>query len=189
MFHEMVRHLTGSSLDRLREDVARTDGAMEIRDPEALRVGISHLLATVLEIVSDQSTLFDLTAPTVGVSGDDGPAPDNPYDEAIAYLTIAQTVVPENLLRPVTAVLFLLHRSLEFDPAAEGDRVGEEGRETDLLTRMDASLASFGLGGVSLVDLWTHSEDFVDHRRKLWAAVIGVLRTVGEECSLNPGPA
>lgn len=176
MFPDVLSLLTDSS-DRLREDVARVDASLCIRDQAKLRTGVVRLLDTMFEIVSDQATLFDLTS----ASGDPS---DSPYNEALTYLTMAQAVVPDSMLRPAAVMLFLLHRSVSFSPS-DG-----RGDETALLARMDEAVGSFGFGGVvSLVDLWADTAEYADQRRKLWAAVVDLLVTVGEECRLSESAA
>lgn len=175
MFDGVLRHLTASS-DRLKQDMERTDAALVIRNPEPLRAGITHLLTTMHDIVSDQSTLFELS----GGESDDGNPATNPYEDALTYLTLAQSVVPASMLRPAAVVLFLLYQSLQFSES-------EGLEETALLARMDETLGSFGFGGlVSLVDLWAQTEEYVEQRRLLWKAVMGLLVTVGEECHVPP---
>jgi hypothetical protein len=168
----------GDRSPSLKKEMDEVEAGMVIRDPGPLRESLDAIIVAMQDIVADQCTLHDLNA---GDTDDE----ENPFEQPLAYLSFARTLIPQTMLRPVAVLLFILNRSLNCHGGA-----GEPLSETEIIARTDETLRHFGLcDGVSLTDLWKLTEDYTEQRLKLWVAVIGVLNAVGDQCYLAAAPA
>ena len=168
----MLTHLTDTS-ESLRDEVNRVNAALVIRDTAAVSGAIEGLLGTMYDIIQDQKTISQLTT-----DDDDDLLTESPFDEPLAFLSLARSIVPHSMLRTATVLLFILHGSINFNAS---DRL----EETALLSRVDETLGSFGLGSaVSLVQLWEQTGEYEDQRRRLWTSVVTLLAVVGDQCTL-----
>lgn len=171
----MLSQLTDTS-ETLKGEVERVNAALVIQNPTAVRGAIEGLLGTMYDIIQDQKTLSEL-AGDVTADGDI----ESPYDEPLAFLSLARSIIPHSMLRPATVLLFILHHSIDF-------RASERLEETTLLARVDETLGSFGLESVSLVQLWEKTGEYEDQRQRLWASVVTLLLTVGDHCVIPDPP-
>jgi hypothetical protein len=172
----------GDKSAALKKEIDEVEAGMVIRDPGPLRESLDAIIVAMQDIVTDQCTLHDLHA-----SGEEEEEEENPFEQPLAYLAFARTLVPHAMLRPVAVLLFILNRSLNRHGGGGGE--GEPLSETEIITRTDETLRHFGLcDGVSLTDLWKLTEDYTEQRLKLWVAVVGVLNAVGDQCVL-PAPS
>jgi hypothetical protein len=180
MFEEMLTHLTDTS-ESLKEEVNRVNAALVIRNPDAVSGAIEGLLGTMYDIIQDQKTIAQLTAPIsdpYATDEDDLLLPESPFDEPLAFLSLARSIVPHSMLRSAAVLLFILHSSINF---RDSNRL----EETALLSRVDETLGSFGLGSaVSLVQLWEQTGEYEDQRQRLWTSVVTLLLVIGEQCTL-----
>lgn len=165
----MMSHLG----EPLRAEVDRVSSLIVIADPSVVAQSIEQFLDTLHGIVQDQHTIYELNNPDTD---------ENPFDEPLAFLSMAKQLIPKSMLQTATVLLFILYRSIDFGTA------GQMATHEDLLARVDETLGSFGLGSVSLVELWNITEEYDDQRQKLWASVMQLLTTTGDQCRLREAP-
>ncbi len=164
----MMSHLG----EPLRAEVDRVSSLIVIADPSAVAQSIEQFLDTLHGIVQDQHTVYEITNPDTE---------ENPFDEPLAFLSMAKQLIPKSMLQTATVLLFILYRSIDFGTA------GQMAHE-DLLVRVDETLGSFGLGSVSLVELWGITKEYDDQRQKFWASVMQLLTTTGDQCCPREAP-